>query len=164
MPHAQAATPAPAMQQLDETDRRLGHLSASCDAISDTITGSHSATAALLERSDHLAGELAAVQRKAEVVQTFLEQYQLDPADAETLKASDIDEAFFKALARVQRVQVRGCCLALRDGPCNHHSGPCNRQSVSTQGSLCCCAAVLWSVFGSRFVVRHAQGLAQCAF
>ena len=99
------------MQELDATERRLSHLSASCDAVASSITGSHSATATLLTRSDQLASELAAVQRKAAVVATFLEHYQLDPADAETLRTSEVDEAFFAALARVRRVQVN--CRAL---------------------------------------------------
>ena len=93
---------------MEAAEQGLGEVARSCDAISATITSSHSATAALLTRCDALSDELSAVRRKREVVSDFLGNYQLHPDDAQTLREGEIDEVFFEALARVRRVQ-RNC-------------------------------------------------------
>jgi conserved oligomeric Golgi complex subunit 6 len=99
------------VQALEATEQRLSQLSSSCDTITHTITDNNSSTSFLLNRCDLLSSELSAVQRKSEVVASFLDNYQLDPKDAETLRTGDIDEDFFVALQRVHKVQHN--CRAL---------------------------------------------------
>jgi hypothetical protein len=101
---------------MEATEEHFANLSRGYDTSSTTSDARESATSALLHRCDALASELAAVRRKSEVVAMFLQDYQLNSGDDETLREGDIEEAFFEALGRVRRVQ-RNCRALLH----THH-------------------------------------------
>lgn len=81
-PHA-ACLPAclAGVQSLDEVQRSLDLLSTSCGSITGVLSATKASSAALLGETERLQRELEGVERRAELVNQFLDQYQLKPEE-----------------------------------------------------------------------------------
>lgn len=69
------------MQSLDDVQRSLDMLSTSCGNITSALSATKSSSSALLGETERLQRELEGVERRQELVNQFLEQYQLKPEE-----------------------------------------------------------------------------------
>ena len=65
------------MQALDEIQANLNGLSSSCSSITNVLDRTKSCTSQLLLETERLQKEQETVERKSQLVNDFLEQYQL---------------------------------------------------------------------------------------
>ena len=96
---------------LDNVQSSLNALSKCCNSISTTLSSSTSSTAALLDRTAGLTEDLKASEGKSQLIETFLQQYQLSKEEIASLTGEELDERFFAALARVHVIHSN--CRAL---------------------------------------------------
>jgi hypothetical protein len=96
---------------LDLVQADLDAVARCCEAMTASVADSKAATADMMLETDRLAGALATSETRSQLVGTFLQRYQLSPAEAEALRAEDVTDAFFSALGHVRA--IHGNCRAL---------------------------------------------------
>ena len=75
------------LQALDSVQRDLDGLATGCRLSRQAVLGARESTAGLLTDTERLQSELAANQKHTQLVQQFLEQYQLSASEVEALQA-----------------------------------------------------------------------------
>jgi hypothetical protein len=69
------------VQALDDVQGQLDGLSSSCGAISGALASARATASGLLADSDKAGRELAALEAKRQLVEQFLDKYQLTPEE-----------------------------------------------------------------------------------
>lgn len=72
-------------QALDEVQRNLDGLCTSCSQITTVLSNTKSSTSQLLSETERLQRDLEGVERKSQLINEFLEQYQLLPEEVRGL-------------------------------------------------------------------------------
>jgi hypothetical protein len=70
---------------LDDVQGQLDGLSSSCSAISGALASARATASGLLADSDKAGRELAALEAKRQLVEQFLDKYQLTPEEVRLL-------------------------------------------------------------------------------
>ena len=73
-------------QALDVVQRDVDGLSTSCSETSAALASTRATTAELLAAMDQVQRTLETSEKRSQLVQTFLEQYQLSPAELDALQ------------------------------------------------------------------------------
>jgi hypothetical protein len=105
------AAEARVLAALDAVQGDLDAVARACDGAAAALADSRAAAADLLAEVGRLRGARAAAEVRGRLVGTFLERYQLSPAEAEALRGGEVGDAFFAALAHVRAVHAN--CRAL---------------------------------------------------
>lgn len=105
-----------AQKALDAVDSEVQDLADCCERISKALSSCTASTGDMVVATEQLKEELEKYTRRQELVSNFLHNYQLTPAEITALREEDLDERFFKALARVQEIHAN-CKVLLR----THH-------------------------------------------
>ncbi|KAF6250612.1 component of oligomeric golgi complex 6 [Scenedesmus sp. NREL 46B-D3] len=92
------------MQALDDVQGQLDGLTASCGAISGALSCARTAASGLLADADKAGRELAALEAKRQLVEQFLDKYQLTSEEVAVLQAGRVGAEFFAALSRVRGI------------------------------------------------------------
>jgi hypothetical protein len=70
-----------ALQALDDVQGQLDSLSSSCGAISGALASARATASGLLADADKAGRELGALEAKRQLVEQFLDKYQLTPEE-----------------------------------------------------------------------------------
>eukprot|EP00200_Dunaliella_tertiolecta_P002280 CAMPEP_0202353132 /NCGR_PEP_ID=MMETSP1126-20121109/9026_1 /ASSEMBLY_ACC=CAM_ASM_000457 /TAXON_ID=3047 /ORGANISM="Dunaliella tertiolecta, Strain CCMP1320" /LENGTH=730 /DNA_ID=CAMNT_0048945441 /DNA_START=36 /DNA_END=2228 /DNA_ORIENTATION=- len=89
---------------LDGVQSNLDGLADSCAKIQNVLDATKLSAAPLLGETQALQAELGATQHKAQLVEEFLEHYQLSQEEVAALQSEDVGPAFFAALSRVRHI------------------------------------------------------------
>lgn len=92
------------MQALDDVQGQLDGLSSSCGAISSALSTARGTASGLLADADKAGRELGALEAKRQMVEQFLDKYQLTPEEVAVLQAGRVGPEFFAALSRVRSI------------------------------------------------------------
>lgn len=80
------------LQALDQVQGSLDGLMSGCQRSKAAVAGAQESTAGLLAETERLQLELAANEKRSSLVQRFLEQYQLSPAEVEALQVQILND------------------------------------------------------------------------
>ncbi|KAK9835291.1 hypothetical protein WJX84_005952, partial [Apatococcus fuscideae] len=104
------------LKALEQVKADLDGLAAGCGRVDALLASTKKATAGLLTETDRNEKALAASEARSDLVERFLQQYQLSATELDVLQGEDIDERFFAALERVRTIHFN-CRSLLR----SHH-------------------------------------------
>eukprot|EP00271_Cylindrocystis_brebissonii_P011852 TRINITY_DN29826_c0_g1_i1.p1 TRINITY_DN29826_c0_g1~~TRINITY_DN29826_c0_g1_i1.p1 ORF type:complete len:707 (+),score=155.94 TRINITY_DN29826_c0_g1_i1:799-2919(+) len=105
-----------AQQALDAVEAEVQGLADCCDRVAHALSSCSGSTGNMVVATERLKGELENTLRRQELVSAFLHNYQLTPEEIAALREEELDERFFRALARVQEIHSN-CKVLLR----THH-------------------------------------------
>mmetsp|Transcript_67376 Transcript_67376/g.161581 ORF Transcript_67376/g.161581 Transcript_67376/m.161581 type:complete len:707 (-) Transcript_67376:30-2150(-) len=94
-------------RQLASLDSYVTSLDSACDQATNELRRCKAETQVILEKAAALRSESSAIEQKQEVLEKFLDRFQLSEADTHALRSGDhaIDEEFFKAFEKLERVR-----------------------------------------------------------
>ena len=101
------------LQVLDQIQRDLDGLADSCRLSREAIGSAKDSTSTLLTDTDRLHREAAVNRKRTELIQKFLQQYQLTPLELAHLEVSIVYAARSTAIncRRLARHSESSCCL-----------------------------------------------------
>lgn len=105
-----------AQNALDAVEREVAGLADCCDRITKSLNSCSATTGDIVAATERLKQELESTNQRQEIVSSFLHDYQLSPDEISALREEGLNDAFFKALARVQEIHAN-CKILLR----THH-------------------------------------------
>ncbi|CAM6119888.1 unnamed protein product, partial [Calypogeia fissa] len=105
-----------AQKALDAVDQEVSGLAECCDRIAKSLSSCSATTGDIVTATERLKQELETTTQRQELISNFLHNYQLSPEEVNALREEDLNENFFKALARVQEIHAN-CKVLLR----THH-------------------------------------------
>lgn len=105
-----------AQNALDAVEREVAVLADCCDRITKSLNSCSATTGDIVAATERLKQELESTNQRQDIVSSFLRDYQLSPDEVSALREEDLNDAFFKALARVQEIHAN-CKILLR----THH-------------------------------------------
>jgi hypothetical protein len=105
-----------AQKALDAVDQEVSGLAECCDRIAKSLSSCSATTGDIVTATERLKQELETTNQRQEIISNFLHNYQLSPEEVNALREEDLNENFFKALARVQEIHAN-CKVLLR----THH-------------------------------------------
>eukprot|EP01102_Stenamoeba_stenopodia_P015701 TRINITY_DN5379_c0_g1_i1.p1 TRINITY_DN5379_c0_g1~~TRINITY_DN5379_c0_g1_i1.p1 ORF type:complete len:699 (+),score=129.08 TRINITY_DN5379_c0_g1_i1:47-2098(+) len=97
--------------QLTEVERQVSSMRSCCDNMSDRLKNTRAVAGKIIARAQKLQEESEHLQRREEMVTSFLNIFHLTPEETNALYATQLDEHFFHSLKRVQ--QIHGDCKIL---------------------------------------------------
>uniref|UniRef100_A0A0D6R0W8 Conserved oligomeric Golgi complex subunit 6 n=1 Tax=Araucaria cunninghamii TaxID=56994 RepID=A0A0D6R0W8_ARACU len=100
-----------AQKALDAVEQEVAGLSECCEKIAKALSSCGAATGDIITTTERLKQELENTTQRQEIVSCFLRDYQLSQEEVNALREEDLNENFFKALARVQ--EIHGNCKML---------------------------------------------------
>lgn len=103
---------------LENVQRELQSISKYCDEINSALVSNKNSSASLHLETSRLQHALRVSEVRSSLIETFLQQYQLDASEISALQ-SEIAPAFFDALSHVQKVHAN-CKQLLKT---HHHRG-----------------------------------------
>eukprot|EP01018_Ginkgo_biloba_P011038 Gb_06250 [translate_table: standard] len=105
-----------AQKALDAVEQEVAGLAECCEKIAKALNSCSAATGDIVTTTERLKQELENTTQRQEIVSSFLRDYQLSQEEVNALREEDLNENFFKALARVQEIHSN-CKMLLR----THH-------------------------------------------
>ena len=96
---------------LDSVQNDLNQVSGCCDHMTSWVLENKASTAGLLQETERLQRALELSQTRSELLGTFLQQYQLTPAESAALQSETMTSEFFAALDHVRT--IHGNCKSL---------------------------------------------------
>nr|ATB19486.1 putative COG7 [Juniperus oxycedrus] len=110
------ATSESAQKALDAVEQEIAGLAECCEKIGKALDTCSASTGDIITTTERLKQELESTMQRQEIVSCFLRDYQLSPEEVNALREEELNENFFKALARVQEIH-NNCKMLLR----THH-------------------------------------------
>nr|ATB19476.1 putative COG7 [Callitropsis funebris] len=105
-----------AQKALDAVEQEIAGLAECCEKIGKALDTCSASTGDIITTTERLKQELESTTQRQEIVSCFLRDYQLSPEEVNALREEELNENFFKALARVQEIH-NNCKMLLR----THH-------------------------------------------
>nr|ATB19488.1 putative COG7 [Juniperus procera] len=105
-----------AQKALDAVEQEIAGLAECCEKIGKALDTCSASTGDIITTTERLKQELESTMQRQEIVSCFLRDYQLSPEEVNALREEELNENFFKALARVQEIH-NNCKMLLR----THH-------------------------------------------
>nr|ATB19485.1 putative COG7 [Juniperus microsperma] len=105
-----------AQKALDAVEQEIAGLAECCEKIGKALDTCSASTGDIITTTERLKQELESTMQRQEIVSYFLRDYQLSPEEVNALREEELNENFFKALARVQEIH-NNCKMLLR----THH-------------------------------------------
>eukprot|EP00240_Pyramimonas_obovata_P002280 CAMPEP_0118954442 /NCGR_PEP_ID=MMETSP1169-20130426/58229_1 /TAXON_ID=36882 /ORGANISM="Pyramimonas obovata, Strain CCMP722" /LENGTH=457 /DNA_ID=CAMNT_0006902069 /DNA_START=45 /DNA_END=1415 /DNA_ORIENTATION=- len=105
-----------AQSALEAVEAQLEGLSNCCNRIGTALEASRASTGELVTETTKLKKELENSGKRAEMVGTFLQGYQLSNEEVLSLREGEVDDKFFVALEHVKEIH-KNCKMLLR----THH-------------------------------------------
>nr|ATB19474.1 putative COG7 [Calocedrus decurrens] len=105
-----------AQKALDAVEQEIAGLTECCEKIGKALDTCSASTGDIITTTERLKQELESTTQRQEIVSCFLRDYQLSPEEVNALREEELNENFFKALARVQEIH-NNCKMLLR----THH-------------------------------------------
>ncbi|GLJ07686.1 hypothetical protein SUGI_0072490 [Cryptomeria japonica] len=105
-----------AQKALDAVEQEIAGLAECCEKIGKALDTCSASTGDIITTTERLKQELESTTQRQEIVSCFLRDYQLSPEEVSALREEELNENFFKALARVQEIH-NNCKMLLR----THH-------------------------------------------
>lgn len=105
-----------AQNALDAVEREVSGLAECCDRITKSLNSCSATTGDIVAATERLKQELESTTQRQDIVSSFLRDYQLSSEEISALREEELNDAFFKALARVQEIHAN-CKVLLR----THH-------------------------------------------
>eukprot|EP00897_Mesotaenium_endlicherianum_P007060 jgi/Mesen1/6382/ME000329S05549 len=102
-----------AQKALDAVEVEVQGLAECCDRIAKALSTCSATTGDMVVATERLKTELESTTKRQELVASFLHNYQLTQQEINALREEDLDESFFRALARVQEIHSN-CKVLLR--------------------------------------------------
>ena len=93
-------------QALDEVRHEVVAINESCVAMKEQLDATKSRTRDLVAQTTSLQERGNTLERREQLVKTFLQQYQLTPSQIEALEVKPIGDSFFQALKRVAEIHA----------------------------------------------------------
>ncbi|MCO5600340.1 hypothetical protein L7F22_054451 [Adiantum nelumboides] len=105
-----------AQNALDAVEREVAGLAECCDRITQSLNSCSATTGDIVAATERLKHDLEITNQRQDIVSSFLRDYQLSPEEVSALRDEELNDTFFKALARVQEIHAN-CKVLLR----THH-------------------------------------------
>nr|ATB19477.1 putative COG7 [Cupressus gigantea] len=105
-----------AQKALDAVEQEIAGLAECCEKIGKALDTCSASTGDIITTTERLKQELESTTQRQEIVSCFLRDYQLSPEEVNALREEELNENFFKALARVHEIH-NNCKMLLR----THH-------------------------------------------
>ncbi|BBN17538.1 conserved oligomeric Golgi complex subunit 6 [Marchantia polymorpha subsp. ruderalis] len=102
-----------AQKALDAVDHEVSGLAECCDRIAKSLSTCSATTGDIVTATERLKLELETTTQRQDLIANFLHNYQLSPEEVNALREEELNENFFKALARVQEIHAN-CKVLLR--------------------------------------------------
>ncbi len=99
--------------ELERVEGQVAAMRATCTALDARLQNTKRVSGALIAQTDALAKQRARTLAQRHMATQFLERFQLTDVELAALKASELRDPFFAALARVRRIHA-DCKLLLR--------------------------------------------------
>lgn len=99
--------------ELERVEGQVAAMRATCTALDARLQNTKRVSGALIAQTDALAKQRARTLAQRQMATQFLERFQLSDVELAALKASELRDPFFAALARVRRIHA-DCKLLLR--------------------------------------------------
>ncbi|XP_024518707.1 conserved oligomeric Golgi complex subunit 6 [Selaginella moellendorffii] len=105
-----------AQKALDAVELEVAGLAESCERIAKSLSSCEAVTGDIVATTEKLRLDLDNTKQHQEIVASFLHNYQLSPEEVYALREEELNQNFFKALSRVQKIHAN-CKLLVR----THH-------------------------------------------